>query len=29
MRAVVVLVGHTLAWAGLALASFHRRELTA
>jgi ABC-type transport system involved in multi-copper enzyme maturation permease subunit len=29
MQAVVVLVGHTLAWAGLALASFRRRELTA
>ena len=29
MRAVVVLAGHTLAWAGLALASFHGRELTA
>ena len=28
-RAVAVLVGHTLAWAGLALASFRRRELTA
>ena len=29
MRAAVVLVGHTLAWAGLALASFRRREFTA
>lgn len=28
-RAVAVLLGHTLAWAGLALASFRRRELTA
>ena len=29
IRAVVVLIGHSLAWAGLALASFRRRELTA
>jgi len=29
LRAAVVLIGHTLAWAGLALASFQRRELTA
>jgi ABC-type transport system involved in multi-copper enzyme maturation permease subunit len=28
VRAVAVLVGHILAWAGLALASFRRRELT-
>ena len=29
LRAVVVLVGHTLAWAGLALVYFRRRELPA
>jgi len=29
VRAVVVLLGHTLAWAGLALAYFRRREITA
>ena len=29
VRAVVVLLAHTVAWAGLALASFRRRELTA
>ncbi len=29
VRAVVVLLGHTLAWAGLALTYFRRRELTA
>jgi len=27
-RAVAVLIGHTLAWAGIALVSFRRRELT-
>ena len=29
IRAVVVLVGHALAWSGLALASFRRQELSA
>lgn len=29
VRAVIVLLAHTLAWAGIALASFRRRELTA